>query len=82
MTGIIKHAVASDREGNCSVIIDFMSKIRSFPNLATFVTFKRAIGGSLNLFLDKHPHCFDSYLLKLGKGCAALVELAQLTSLS
>ena len=40
------------------VIIDFMSKIRSFPNLATFVTFKRAIGGSLNLFQDKYPHCF------------------------
>ena len=58
MTGIIKHAVASDREGNFSVIIDFMSRIRSFPNLATFVTFKRAIGWSINLFQDKYPHCF------------------------
>ena len=58
MTGIIKHAVASDREGNFSVIIDFMSRIRSFQNLATFVTFKRAIGGSINLFQDKYPHCF------------------------
>ena len=48
---LVKYLASGDMHfpaGDVSVVIDFMSKIRSFPNLATFVTFKRAIGSVIS----------------------------------
>ena len=78
---------------NALVILDFMSKIRSFPNLASFGTFENAIHCVLSA---GHSICsrsnlhivFDSYLETSVKGGARLrraggvesVDLAELSA--
>ena len=79
--------------GDISVILDFMSKIRSFPNLASFGTFDRAIscvlsaGRSICSRTSLHV-VFDSYLessVKAGErfrraGGVGSVDLIELTA--
>ncbi len=79
--------------GNASVILDFMSKIRSYPKLASFGTFDRAIssvlsaGRSICSRASLHV-VFDSYLessIKTGErlrraGGLTSVDLTEITA--
>lgn len=79
--------------GNLSVVVDFMSKIRSFPNLSSFETFDRAINCALaagrSICTRTRLHVvFDSYLESTIKACERFrrargvgsVDLKELTS--
>lgn len=82
-----------DPPGNFSVILDFMSKIRSFSNLASFGTFGHAI---MDVLHAGNPICsrkslhivFDSYLessIKSGErlcheGGVGYVDLTELNA--
>lgn len=71
-----KHLTHADKvfqHGDAAVILDFMSKVRSFPNLSSFGTFANAIrcalsaGQSLSSRTSLHV-IFDSYLESSVKG--------------